>query len=262
MRIRKFANERVRIGRASLEVLIEYTNRKRTISLQLKDNKIIIKAPRTVSRKNLDEVICTLIKNFGEGSDFFKILVQVFQETLGDDSHDHLKYFYAIVPPLCISWVEASLQAKDAMHKLTRGASVREMYFADDGFAMGIAYCLAVLKQTNKYESFNWQESVKMHQKKEYKKVKDMKEAMRVKEDAIKKKKKRQSSIIGSLMSLGKSKQDDDDDDEVDAAEADLEAFNTLQVSEKKLENQKRESEQLAFSINGAEIFFRRSDLR
>ena len=57
MRIRKFVNERVRIGKVSLEVLIEYTNRKRTISLQLKDNKIIIKAPRTVSRKNLDEVI-------------------------------------------------------------------------------------------------------------------------------------------------------------------------------------------------------------
>ena len=57
MRIRKFANEIVRIGNVSLEVLIEYTNRKRTISLQLKDNKIIIKAPRTVSRKNLDEVI-------------------------------------------------------------------------------------------------------------------------------------------------------------------------------------------------------------
>ena len=57
MHIGKFANERVRIGRVSLEVLIEYTNRKRTISLQLKDNKIIIKAPRTVSRINLDEVI-------------------------------------------------------------------------------------------------------------------------------------------------------------------------------------------------------------
>ena len=57
MRISKFANERVHIGNVSLEVLIEYTNRKRTISLQLKDNKIIIKAPRTVSRKNLDEVI-------------------------------------------------------------------------------------------------------------------------------------------------------------------------------------------------------------
>ena len=86
-------------------------------------------------------------------------------------SHDHLKYFYAIVPPLCISWVEASLHAKDAMYKITRGASVREMYYADDGFAMGIAYCLAVLKQTNKYESFNWQESVKAYQKEEMKKV-------------------------------------------------------------------------------------------
>ena len=57
MRIRKFANERVRIGNVSLEIQIKRTNRKRTISLQVKDNKLIIKAPRTVSRKNLDEVI-------------------------------------------------------------------------------------------------------------------------------------------------------------------------------------------------------------
>ena len=57
MHIRKFANERVGIGNVSLEIQIKRTNRKRTISLQLKDNKIIIKAPRTVSRKNLDEVI-------------------------------------------------------------------------------------------------------------------------------------------------------------------------------------------------------------
>lgn len=220
-------------------------------------------SPETVrAGKNLDQVICTLIKNFGEGSDFFKILVQVFQETLGDESHDHLKYFYAIVPPLCISWVEASLHAKDAMYKITRGASVREMYYADDGFAMGIAYCLAVLKQTNKYESFNWQESVKAYQKEEMKKVKALQNARTQKEQAIIKKKKRQSSIIGSLMSLGKSKKDEDEEDDEDLAEADLEEFNTLQVSAKRLEAQRRESEQLAFSINGAEIFFRRSDLK
>ena len=57
MSIIRFANERVRIGNVSLEILIERTKRKRTISLQVKDNKLIIKAPRTVSRKNLDEVI-------------------------------------------------------------------------------------------------------------------------------------------------------------------------------------------------------------
>ena len=57
MRIRKFANERVGIDDLRLEMQIERTNRKRTISLQVKDNKLIIKAPETVSKKNLDEVI-------------------------------------------------------------------------------------------------------------------------------------------------------------------------------------------------------------
>jgi WASH complex subunit 7 len=50
------------------------------------------------------------------------------------------------VPALCISWIDASLQAKDSMYKTTRGVT-KEMYFTDDGFPVGIAYCLAILKQ-------------------------------------------------------------------------------------------------------------------
>ena len=57
MSIRKFINERLPIGNVSLEMQIERTKRRRTISLQVKDNKLIIKVPRTVSRKNLDELI-------------------------------------------------------------------------------------------------------------------------------------------------------------------------------------------------------------
>jgi hypothetical protein len=61
---------------------------------------------------NLDDVIDTLVKNFGEGSDYFKVLVNVFQSVLLTAEHDHLRTFYMIVPALCISWIEASLQAK------------------------------------------------------------------------------------------------------------------------------------------------------
>ena len=45
---------------------------------------------------NLDDVVNTLIKNFGEGSDYFKVLVNVFQTVLLADDNDHLKTFYII----------------------------------------------------------------------------------------------------------------------------------------------------------------------
>ena len=76
------------------------------------------------SAKNLDETIDTLVKNFGEGSDYLA-LVNVFQSVLLNKEHEHLRTFYAIVPALCISWVEASLQAKDAAFKTTRGVQGR-----------------------------------------------------------------------------------------------------------------------------------------
>lgn len=50
------------------------------------------------------------------------------------------------MPSLCLSWIDASLLAKDAMYKTMR-ANNKEMYYTDDGFAVGIAYCLAILKQ-------------------------------------------------------------------------------------------------------------------
>ena len=46
--------------------------------------------------KNLDSVIATLVKNFGEGSDYFKVLVNIFQSVLLSAEHDHLRTFYMI----------------------------------------------------------------------------------------------------------------------------------------------------------------------
>ena len=155
--------------------------------------------PDTVrAGKNLDDVIATLLTNFGAGSDYFKVLVKVFQSVLLDpdhdhrvkskdkekakdkdkgdatNSHDHLKNFYMIVPALCISWTDAALQAKDNMFKATRSsmlgtssginvatAGAKELYYTDDGFAMGVAYCLAILKQTRKSDALHWTDTVR-----------------------------------------------------------------------------------------------------
>lgn len=97
-----------------------------------------------VAAKNLDSVISTLAKNFSENNDYFKVLVKVFQDVTASDEQKHLVNFYHIVPALTINFVETTVQAKDLMYKNTRR---RESYFSDDGFAIGIAYILAILDQ-------------------------------------------------------------------------------------------------------------------
>ena len=57
----------------------------------------------------------------------------------------------------------------------------------------------------------------------------------------------------------GGKKKPDDDDDEEDYEEQ--EANYTLQVSAKRLEAQRRETEQLFYCLSGAGIFFKRTDV-
>ena len=57
MIIRKSITETFDIGDFGLEIYIERSKRRKTISLQVKDNKLFIKAPGSVSKKSLDELI-------------------------------------------------------------------------------------------------------------------------------------------------------------------------------------------------------------
>ena len=211
--------------------------------------------------KNLDETIETLVKNFGEGSDYFKVLVNVFQSVLLTSEHDHLRNFYMIVPALCLSWVDASLQAKDTMFKTTRGVQ-REMYFTDDGFAMGVAYCLAILKQTRKFESLHWVETVRTKHKADGKELAAQQvERERRQKELSEKKAKARKKRGGMLGAFFGNKDAGAEEDYLEEDYEEQDAVHTLQVNARRLETQRRESEQLFYSLSGAGIFFKRQDV-
>lgn len=210
--------------------------------------------------KNLDDVINTIVKNFGEGSDYFKILVKVFQSVLLNNEHDHLKYFYLIVPSLCISWIDASLLAKDSMLKSGRTLA-REMYFTDDGFAMGVAYCLAILKQTKRNEALHWDETMSDKLKVDLKNLQEQQSKRAIKDAEIAKKKEEAEAAQrkkSSFFSFGRRQENKEEKEEEDYE--DQEEIHSLQLTSKKLEATRRETEQLLYSMSGAEIFFKRTD--
>jgi len=164
--------------------------------------------------KNVDTVIDTLVSNFGEGSDYFKVLVNVFQKVLLTDENDHLKTICMLVPALCVSCVEASLVSKENMQKVVKGAPTREIYFTDDGFAMGIAYCLAILKQTKKNDALHWQDTIKEKLSADTAVLNAQLSERAAKEAKLKDKKKKRSSWFSSAADVKAEEEAQDEYDE------------------------------------------------
>jgi WASH complex subunit 7 len=69
----------------------------------------------------------------------------------------HLKLFYLIVPPLCLSYIDHLQKGKE---KLTSKNKNVGGFISDDGFPLGIAYMLKILGQTDKFSGLNWFESM------------------------------------------------------------------------------------------------------
>ncbi len=80
-----------------------------------------------------------------------------------------------------------------------------------------------------------------------------------MKEAAIAKKKEESAKRKGSFFGFGGTKKAEKEDEE-DGYD-DQEEIHTLQLTSKKLEAHRRETEQLFYSMSGAEIFFRRTDI-
>ncbi|KAK2957654.1 putative WASH complex subunit 4 [Blattamonas nauphoetae] len=111
----------------------------------------------TQCAESLDSTLGNLLMNFAEGTDFFQLLLQVFREKMKDDGVDgmYLRAFPFIIPAVTVIFVDSMISQKDSLSKKRQGAG-----FCDDGFAIGIAFILSLLKQNGPWKSLHWFDSV------------------------------------------------------------------------------------------------------
>ncbi|KYO36435.1 WASH complex subunit 4 [Alligator mississippiensis] len=107
--------------------------------------------------RQLDSVLGDLTRNFAEGTEYFKMLVDVFAPEFRSPKNMHLRNFYIIVPPLTLNFVEHSISCKEKLNKKNKSGAA----FTDDGFAMGVAYILKLLNQYQEFDSLHWFQSVR-----------------------------------------------------------------------------------------------------
>ena len=149
------------------------------------------------------------------------------------------------------------------MPRSRRPAASRGDVLRDDGFAMGVAYCLAILKQTKRWESLHWVETVRGKLKADGKMLarqQQERDQRRQELAARKAKAERKKGGVFGWLGGGKGKGDEDETADLEEDYEEQDAIHTLQVNGKRLEAQRRESEQLFYSLSGA-IFFKRTDV-
>ncbi|CAG9535026.1 unnamed protein product [Cercopithifilaria johnstoni] len=105
----------------------------------------------------LDNVFDVAKKNINQSDNYLQILVEAFApELCGNSRYEHLNFFYMIVPPLTINYVDRMLSCKG---KLGRRAKQNNT-FTDDGFILGVAFILVLLDQHTYFSDLNWFQSV------------------------------------------------------------------------------------------------------
>ena len=144
---------------ASSNAISFLPNNNSSVSFETMCKNLNYNTTTQAAAKCLEDDIANLVRNFTEGIQYFKLLVDVFASAFHDTQSHHLQQFYAIVPPLTLSFVDNSISNKEKMFKKNQTGAA----FTDDGFAMGIAYINALLNQSSELDGLHWFKTVEQH---------------------------------------------------------------------------------------------------
>ena len=179
--------------------------------------------PSTVDAlRNVDTVVFNMHKKLAQGSDYFKMLTEALAKKLKDEEkYGHLKNFWMISPPLCMTHVEFMVRQKEQLVKKNK-----EGLFTDDGFALGCTFLLSLFGVYELFESTHWFEGVNKHY------------ADRLKE--------MEAGIAARNEKKKKSKEQESADDDL----------RTMQLTLTMVECSTREYQDLEYAFTSCRVFF------
>jgi len=107
--------------------------------------------------KVFDLCVKNLFKQADDAGDYLRMIVQNFEGIGKQENTKHLRLFYLMVPPLTLSFVDHVQKGKEKLQGKNQNVGA---FISDDGFALGIAYLLKILGQSDRFNNLNWFESM------------------------------------------------------------------------------------------------------
>jgi len=105
-------------------------------------------------------------------SSLLKLLCGDFQRDMTVADYTHMQNFAMLIPALCLNWLEVLQRGKEMMHKQNLTSDV---YFVDDGFALGVAFVLSSCDLYPLFDSLHWFAAINHKQDADEKQLRDTK---------------------------------------------------------------------------------------
>lgn len=121
-------------------------------------NQIDIEDKNTkISFSNLNKIYSESLNLLGENNtNYLTLLVSSFENVFSSQNIPDLDFFFYLIPAVTVNYVENLIIAKDKILK----KNIKDAYFSDDGFILGVSYLIKVFKQENNFDSLHWFQSV------------------------------------------------------------------------------------------------------